>query len=545
MGRYCRGCIMAKPALEKSVREIAADPRLTQRSQKRLRVAAYCRVSTELEEQESSFEGQVSYYTDKIESNPEWEMAGIYADHGISGVKDTTRPGFMQMIEDCKQHKIDMILTKSLSRFSRNTLDSIRYIRLLKSLGVVIVFEKEGLNTGELGSEIYLTWFSAFAQAESESLSQNVTMGKRRLYKEGKCSFQYKHFIGYRRGADGQPEVDPEGAKTIEHIYYGFLAGKTPAQLKTELEQKNIRSPSGNATWSKATIQNILRNEKYAGDVLLQKTFTADFLTKKVKKNRGELAQYYVTDNHPAIIPREIFQQVQLELARRSSRPKISQRKSKTEQGKYTSKFALSERLVCGECGCMYRRTQWVKRDGTKEHVWRCINRLECGKKYCKHSPSMKEPELQKMIMDTIRPMFTDSERVRAALIDVERKIALQAADQQNAAAVITRIQEIDQAMSNLLLLVSHSADSSIYYEKFKQLSKEKSNLQAQLKVVEQAVQQDEERKRQLQTILDTIEHTAIEVNEYDDDLVRRIIEKITVMPDGQLTIRFKSGLQA
>ena len=536
---------MAKPALEKSVREIAADPRLTQRSQKRLRVAAYCRVSTELEEQESSFEGQVSYYTDKIESNPEWEMAGIYADHGISGVKDTTRPGFMQMIEDCKQHKIDMILTKSLSRFSRNTLDSIRYIRLLKSLGVVIVFEKEGLNTGELGSEIYLTWFSAFAQAESESLSQNVTMGKRRLYKEGKCSFQYKHFIGYRRGADGQPEVDPEGAKTIEHIYYGFLAGKTPAQLKTELEQKNIRSPSGNATWSKATIQNILRNEKYAGDVLLQKTFTADFLTKKVKKNRGELAQYYVTDNHPAIIPREIFQQVQLELARRSSRPKISQRKTKTEQGKYTSKFALSERLVCGECGCMYRRTQWVKRDGTKEHVWRCINRLEYGKKYCKHSPSMKEPELQKMIMDMIRPMFTDSERVKAALIDVERKIALQAADQQNAAAVITRIQEIDQAMSNLLLLVSHSADSSIYDEKFKQLSKEKSNLQAQLKVVEQAVQQDEERKRQLQTILDTIEHTAIELNEYDDDLVRRIVEEITVMPGGQLTIRFKSGLQA
>ena len=396
-----------------------------------------------------------------------------------------------------------------------------------------------------MGSEIYLTWFSAFAQAESESLSQNVTMGKRRLYKEGKCPFQYKHFIGYRRGADGQPEVDPEGAKTIEHIYYGFLAGKTPAQLKTELEQKNIRSPSGNATWSKATIQNILRNEKYAGDVLLQKTFTADFLTKKVKKNRGELAQYYVTDNHPAIIPREIFQQVQLELARRSSRPKISQRKSKTEQGKYTSKFALSERLVCGECGCMYRRTQWVKRDGTKEHVWRCINRLEYGKKYCKHSPSMKEPELQKMIMDMIRPMFTDSERVKAALIDVERKIALQAADQQNAAAVITRIQEIDQAMSNLLLLVSHSADSSIYDEKFKQLSKEKSDLQARLKVVEQAVQQDEERKRQLQTIMDTIEHTAIELNEYDDDLVRRIVEEITVMPGGQLTIRFKSGLQA
>ena len=204
---------------------------------------------------------------------------------------------------------------------------------------------------------------------------------KRRLYKEGKCSFQYKHFIGYRRGADGQPEVDPEGAKTIEHIYYGFLAGKTPAQLKTELEQKNIRSPSGNATWSKATIQNILRNEKYAGDVLLQKTFTADFLTKKVKKNRGELAQYYVTDNHPAIIPREIFQQVQLETgpAQQPSQNLAAQKQNGT--GQVHKQVRTSERLVCGECGCMYRRTQWVKRDGTKEHVWRCINRLGVRKK--------------------------------------------------------------------------------------------------------------------------------------------------------------------
>ena len=193
----------------------------------------------------------------------------------------------------------------------------------------------------------------------------------------------------------------------------------------------------------------------------------------------------------------------------------------------------------------MYRRTQWIKRDGSKEYVWRCINRLEHGKKYCKHSPSLKEPELQKTIMDKIRPMFTDSERVREALKDVERKIALQSGDQQNTAAVFTRIQEIDQAMSNLLLLVSHSADSSIYDEKFKQLSKEKSNLQAQLNAAEQAVQLDEDRKRQLQTILNMIEHTTVELNEYDDDLVRRIVEEITVMPGGQLTIRFKSGLQA
>lgn len=533
---------MAKSVPTKKVHAIAANTQLAHPKRQRLRVAAYCRVSTEQEEQESSFEGQVTYYTNLIENNPEWEMAGIFADHGISGIKDTTRPGFMQMIEACKQHKIDMILTKSLSRFSRNTLDSIRYIRLLKSLGVVIEFEKEGLNTGDLGSEIYLTWFSAFAQAESESLSQNVTMGKRRLFKEGKCPFQYKHFIGYRRGADGQPEIDPEGAKTIEHIFYGFLAGKTPAQLKTELEEKHILSPSGKTTWSKATIQNILRNEKYAGDVLLQKTFTADFLTKKVKKNRGEVTQYYVTDNHPAIIPREIFQQVQLELARRSSRPKVSQRKTKTERGKYTSKFALSERLVCGECGCMYRRTQWIKRDGTKEYVWRCVNRLENGKKYCKSSPSLKEPELQGAIMAAIREQFTDREKVKEALRDVEEKIILHGDIQQDVAPLLTRIQEIDQAMSNLLLLVSHSADSSIYDEKFKALTKEKMELQAQVDAVEQAARQEQDRKQQLQKVIDAINMQEVELSEYDDELVRRIVEKITIIPADvpQIVIQFK-----
>lgn len=529
-------------APKKNVREIEADPRRSHRLHTRLRVAAYCRVSTEQEEQESSFEGQVTYYTNLIENNPEWEMAGIFADHGISGIKDTTRPGFMQMIEACKKHKIDMILTKSLSRFSRNTLDSIRYIRLLKSLGVVIEFEKEGLNTGDLGSEIYLTWFSAFAQAESESLSQNVTMGKRRLFKEGKCPFQYKHFIGYRRGADGQPEIDPEGAKTIERIFYGFLSGKTPAQLKTELEEMHILSPSGKTTWSKATIQNILRNEKYAGDVLLQKTFTADFLTKKIKKNRGEVTQYYVTDNHPAIIPREIFQQVQLELARRSSRPKVSQRKTETERGKYTSKFALSERLVCGECGCMYRRTQWVKRDGTKEYVWRCINRLENGKKYCKNSPSLKEPQLHEAIMAAIREQFTDRDKVKEALKNVEEKIILHSDGKQDVAPLLNRIQEIDQAMSNLLLLVSHSADSSIYDAKFKELTREKADLQKQVDAVERAARQDQGRRRELQVVLDAIERQPVELEWYDDELVRRIVEQIIVMPDGGLAFRFKCG---
>lgn len=274
----------------KQIREIPANPFLQNQIRgKRLRVAAYCRVSTEQEEQESSFENQVEYYTNLIQSNPEWECAGIFADRGISGTKDTIRPEFMRMIEECKRHKIDLILTKSLSRFSRNTLDSITYIRLLKSLNVAIEFEKEGLNTSDVSSEIYLTWFSAFAQAESESISQNVTMGKRRQYKEGKFAFHYSHFLGYRKGAGGEPEIEPEGAAVVTRIFYSFLGGDTPRQIAAALESDGILSPTGRTAWSPSTIQNILRNEKYAGDVLLQKTYTSDFLQKKVKKTGASL----------------------------------------------------------------------------------------------------------------------------------------------------------------------------------------------------------------------------------------------------------------
>ena len=225
----------------KVIREIPENPFIQgQAKRKKLRVAAYCRVSTEQEEQESSFENQVAYYTDLIQSNPEWEFAGIFADRGISGTKDTIRPEFMKMIEHCQRHKIDLIFTKSLSRFSRNTLDSIKYIRLLKSLNVTIEFEKEGLNTSDVSSEIYLTWFSAFAQAESESISQNVTMGKRRQYKEGHFAFRYKNFLGYRPGENGEPEIDPEQATIVSRIFFAFLSGDTPEQIAKSLEADHI-----------------------------------------------------------------------------------------------------------------------------------------------------------------------------------------------------------------------------------------------------------------------------------------------------------------
>ena len=516
----------------KQVREIPANPFLQNQNRgKRLRVAAYCRVSTEQEEQESSFENQVEYYTNLIRINPDWECAGIFADRGISGTKDTIRPEFMRMIEECKKHKIDLILTKSLSRFSRNTLDSITYIRLLKSLNVAVEFEKEGLNTSDVSSEIYLTWFSAFAQAESESISQNVTMGMRRRYKEGKFAFHYSHFLGYRKGADGEPEIEPEGAAVVTRIFYSYLGGKALEQIAAELEQDHILTPRGKETWSRSTILNMLRNEKYAGDVLLQKPYTSDFLQKKVKKNRGEVAQYYITDNHPAIIPREIFQEVQLEIARRNSKRKVSCRRTKSEQGKYTSKFALSERLVCGECGAMYRRTQWIKRDGTREHVWRCINRLEFGKKYCRHSPSLKEPILHEAILNCIRSVYHSKEEILQAMQAAEKKVLFIGEQKEDPETIRQKIQHIEQEMGSLLVFAAQSEKMEMFEEQFKAMTREKTELAEKLQQLEAQAPAREEKGK-------LVEAEGLSLSEFDDNFIRRVVEQVTVLSAEQIEVR-------
>ena len=354
------------------------------------RVAAYCRVSTDSEEQLNSYEAQKSYYTQKIEDSPDWEMAGIYADEGISGTSMKKRTEFKKMITACKRGHIDLIITKSLSRFARNTVDCLETVRLLKANGIGVYFEKENINTLTESSEFLITLFSGFAQAESESLSKNVAWGKAKSAEAGKVTFQYKKMLGYRRGADGQPEIVPEEAEVIKRIYHRYLDGCTLGQIKRELDADKVPTAQGVDSWSPAIIHNILTNEKYIGDALLQKTYITDCISKKVKKNQGERAMYYVENNHPAIISREVFDQVRNEMTRRSSKRKVLQKSGKTELGKYSGKYALTELLVCGECGSPYKRVTWA-RNGKKRIVWRCVSRLEFGTKYCHNSPTLDE----------------------------------------------------------------------------------------------------------------------------------------------------------
>lgn len=393
---------------EKSVRVIPPTVTKTanKESPRQLRTAAYCRVSTDSDEQELSFETQVQAYTDKIMRNPAWSLAGIFADEGISGTQANKRKEFMRMIRLCRQGKIDQIITKSVSRFARNTVDCLNYVRELKTLGVPVIFEKEGLNTMHMSSEIYISMHGIFAQSESESLSGNVRWGKQKSAEKGNVAISYKNFLGYRKGEDGKPEIVPEEAETVRTIYQCFLDGDSICTIKEKLESAGALTPTGKTAWSATTIRAILSNEKYKGDALLCKTYIADCISKKSVKNTDR-PQYYVTNNHPAIIPRETFDRVQQELARRSSLRKKKTKDVKTELGKYSGKYALSELLICGKCGTAYRRAVWNK-NGKKKAVWRCISRLEYGKKYCPDSPTVEETALHSAIVEAIRQVVDD-----------------------------------------------------------------------------------------------------------------------------------------
>ena len=415
--------------------------------QRKLRVAAYCRVSTSQEAQMNSYQAQRTYYLEKIASNPDWVLADIFADEGITGTLVYKRTEFQRMIRWCRRGKIDLVLTKSISRFARNTVDCLRYVRLLKGLGIPVIFETERLNTAQMDSEFLLAMLGANSQAESEAASSRIKWGVRAAFREGKVSYQYKRWLGYRKGADGCPEIVPEEAKIVKQIYEAFLAGRSLENIKDMLEQEGVLTKTGLATWSQAAIRNILQNEKYSGDVLLQKTYTADPITKQRRKNQGELPQYLVKNCHPALISHEMFDLVQAELERRTKarRSPLPQEPQVEEKEIYSGKYGLSGLLYCGECGAPYRRCTW-RRNGKTRIVWRCQNRLQNGTRNCKHSPTIDEFALHHALAAAInrtlfQPEFLLAPFEQAAVVDLRRRIQdPEIAKRQVDDAVVSRI---------------------------------------------------------------------------------------------------------
>ena len=498
---------------------------------RKLRVAAYCRVSTEEEEQQGSFEIQKLYYTEKINSTPEWEVAGIYADDGISGVHTKKRDGFNQMIQDCKKRKIDLILTKSISRFARNTLDSIQYVRMLKQMGIAVVFEKENINTATMNSEMILTVLSAFAQAESESISQNVARGKRMGYKHGKFAFPYGRIIGYRKGTDGKPEIIPEQAEIIRLIFNSYLQGDSLQSIKAKLETVGALTARGNTAWSAQSIQRILQNEKYCGDVLLQKTFTEDVLTGVHKKNTGQLPQYYIENYHEGIVSKQMFREVQAEIARRNSKSAANQRKRR--RGRYNSKYALTERLVCGDCGSPYKRVTW-NIHGRKQIVWRCVNRIEYGTKFCGSSPSIPEEKLHRAILKAVQDLaanFTDE--VAAQINGILHSIQTGESIKPN---LQEQLEQTQQEFDRLLeMSLDFDEDTPFLDDRLKKLN---SKIKRLKKAIDDSAAQQEKASHPEMLLSAKV----LQIQEYDDALTARIIEKITVRSRNEIEIRFIGG---
>lgn len=538
--------MMQTATAKKVVRVIPATINITEEIKKcyrQLRVAAYCRVSTKQEEQLNSYEVQKNHYEERIRSEPKWMLVGIFADKGITGTSMKHRDEFNKLIRLCKKGKVDMIITKSISRFARNTLDCIRITRMLREIGVDVYFEEQNLHSIEASSEFYISIYGSIAQSESENISANVKWGKAQSAKEGNVAFQYKYFLGYRKGEDGQPEIIPEEAEIVRMIYDRFLAGDSFAGIIKHLEEKDIPSPCGKSTWRSSTIQSILSNEKYKGDAVINKTFTENCISKKVKINHGERTKYYIENNHPAIIDAVTFGRVQEELARRSGKQKVKQIGTKTEQGKYSSKYALTELLVCGECGTPYRRCTWTIK-GEKKIVWRCINRLDYGKKYCHQSPSIEESVLHEAIMKAIM-------RTAKQNVDVLKNLKLHIGmglDAENtedkSLDIQIRIAEIDAEFKKMLEAVSEGNIENFDEERANTLMSEKQQLTVQLEQYMNIQCKRENAKSRLDQIFTILDGMQNHPMEYDDQIVRQILECVIVESKETIKVVFVGGME-
>ena len=498
-----------------------AGNRVIKEDKPKLRVAAYCRVSTDSDEQAGSYEVQVQHYTDYINRNKEWELADIYADDGISGTNTKKRQGFNDMIDDCMAGKIDLIITKSISR-----LDCLKYVRQLKEKNIAIIFEKENINTLEASGELLLTIMASLAQQESASLSQNVKLGLQFRYQNGQVQVNHNHFLGYTKDEEGNLIIDEEEAKIVRRIFLEYLEGASFRDIKNGLERDKIVTGGKKYTWHISTIQGILQNEKYIGDALLQKTITTDFIEKTRIKNDGSFPQYYVKGSQEPIIQRDLYVQVQEEMVRRANL--ISGEAGKKKRI-YSSKYALSSICTCSKCGDIYRRIAWNNR-GVKSTVWRCCTRVENGPDAC-DAATVQEAELQEATVKAINQMVSCSETMLKILSENVQEVIADDNDDE--------LELINQILSDKQKELVKQAHAKKDYSKVADeidILREKKKFMLVKKAETEGFKK---RVKELETFLTGAENVLAE---YDEAMVRKYIKNITIYDD-RFVISFKAGI--
>ena len=525
---------------------IPAKPELakTKSVRRQLRVAAYCRVSTDDEEQLTSYEAQKNYYTDKIMTNPNWTMAGIFADEGITGTSARKRPEFLKMIHQCKQKKIDLVLVKSISRFARNTVDCLNYIRALRQLGIAVIFEKENINTLDSDSEMIITMMGAFAQAESESMSQNIRWGKRQAMREGKAHLNFSHLYAYEKGPDGKPKIIPEQAEVVRRIYKAFLAGQSLRMIRAWLEEEKIPNVQGGDTWFTSTIRGILSNEKYCGDVLHQKTFVSDCIERKHLRNTGQLPMYLIQDHHEGIVSRDTFLAAQAELARRISGKAPSRNKAPTGRSCYSAKYALTERLFCGECGTAYRRCAWTKR-GKKRVVWRCASRVDYGSRYCKDSPTLDEKPLQEAILAAINQAMSRKDELVAQIEDAMwMELVPAPGTAMSISDIDRRIGELEQEFRELFAASREEGGYLKHADIFKQISDDMISLKEKRASLLERQNSDTTVDWRIRGALDVLNASSEAITEWDESMIRQLVDSVKVLSADRILVRLRGGVE-
>ena len=494
------------------------------------RVAAYARVSTDSDEQMGSVEAQKDYFEKLICEKPGWVLVGVYADEGISGTSLNHREAFARMIDDAMNGKIDLIVTKSLSRFARNTVDALNIIRKLKLKDVGVYFEKENIWTMDSRGELLITIMSSFAQEESRSISENVTWGQRKRFADGKVNMPYKQFLGYRKGADGLPEIVPEEAEIVRNIYRMFVEGMSAGSIAKHLTETGVPTPSGKTVWQRHTIESVLQNEKYKGSALLQKKYTVDFLQKKMKVNEGDVPQYYVEHSHPAIITPEEWERVQLELKRR----KDSGRRTFS-----TSPFA--GKLICGDCGEIFGSKVWHSNSKYRRTIWQCNAKFK-GDTICT-TPHLYEDDIKELFVVALSRLLVD----REALLEDGRLIRYELMD---TAAIDTECEELLQEMDVVSGLIQKcinenavkAIDQDEYISRYNSLVERHEKAQNRY----DTLQKKRERRLIQAEVMSGFLFTITELDtlqlQFNPPLWHTTIDHVNVYADEHLVFHFKNG---
>lgn len=496
------------------------------------RVAAYARVSTDNDEQLSSFDAQMDYYTRQIKSNSAWDFVEVYTDEGISATSTKKREGFKRMISDALSGKIDLIITKSVSRFARNTVDTLTTVRKLKEKGIEVYFEKENIYTLDSKGELLITIMSSLAQEESRSISENVTWGQRKRFADGKVSLPYKQFLGYEKGEDGLPKIFEKEATVIRLIYKLFLEGKTPTGIAKHLTTNKIPTPAGKEVWQESTIRSILKNEKYKGDAMLQKSFTVDFLTKKKKINKGEIPQYYVENSHPAIITPEVFDLVQHEIKKR-----------KNTKGYKTGGGCFSGKIVCGKCGSFYGSKVWHSTSKYRRVIWQCNSKFKNTEK-C-NTPHIYEDKLKLAFVNVFNSILRNKkeilkgyEDIIQALMDTS-KLDKESAKLQNEIGIITEM--IRKCVEENAHSVLNQAE---YEERYKALAERYESIKKSLEGIDEKRLERGCNHENITAFIKELEQRESLVTEFHEELWLGTVEKVIVNTEEKLTFVFKDGME-